>query len=367
MDTIFLSAFNWYGALMATGILCGVLGAYFSARRHGMEGDVIITMILICLPLAIIGARVYHVVFDALDPNSTTNWTFVKFCGFSDDGDKFVGLSGLAIYGGLFGAMIGAGFIHLWGKLKKHTVDQRVTFLQLADVGFTFAILGQAIGRWGNYTNLENYGEIITNPTWQWQPFGMYVDGAWRYSMWLYESIWNIVGFGILLYLYLGRHKSFDGFVFAVYGIYYGIGRTWIEAVRVHDVLYIGSIRVSVLVSVLFIIAGVAIIAAHIIRAKLAHKKIFIFVDNKKLNSDYFGYDETHLAHPMPELNKKKKHADEIVVDSSGVAVRVKADEATGASADGTASTETDADATDNERTIQAAAEDPDYEDKWDD
>ena len=70
-------------------------------------------------------------------------------------------------------------------------------------------------------------------------------DGLWHYSIPLYESIWDLIGFGILFWLYIGRHKSFDGFVFAAYGIYYGIGRTWIEAIRVDDVLYLGGMRVE--------------------------------------------------------------------------------------------------------------------------
>lgn len=321
MNTMFLSDFNWYGLIMATGIVLGVIGAYFAAKHHGMEGDVIIDMILICLPLAIIGARVYHVVFDSLNP-AGHKWTFAEFCGFS--GGEFVGLSGLAIYGGLIGALGGAGIFHLVKTRKSLPPEKRVTFLQICDVGFTFIMLGQIIARWGNFTNGEAYGEVITNPMWQWAPFGMKVDGQWRYSMWFFESLWNFFGFFILLYLYLGRYKSFDGFVFACYGIYYGIGRSWIEAIRVNDVLYLGGMRVSVVVSVLFIIMGVAIIAQHIIRAKRAGKKIFICIDRKKLSDEYFEYEKTKLAHPMPDINPKKSKKAEVVVDSSGVAVKLE-------------------------------------------
>lgn len=370
MDLSFIGSFNWYGLLMATGIVLGVVGAYVAAKHRGLEGDVIIDMILICLPLAILGARIYHVVFDTIDPNGH-KWTFAEFWGFSDG--EFVGLAGLAIYGGLIGAIAGAGIFHLVKNRKSLPENKRVSFWQIMDVGFTFIMLGQVIARWGNFTNGEAYGNVVTNPAWQWSPVSMLVDGQWRTSIWFYESLWNFFGFFVLLYLYLGRHKSFDGFVFAIYGIYYGIGRAWIEAIRVNDVLMLGGMRVSVLVSVLFIIAGVAIIATHIIRAKIAHKRVFIFVDQKKLNSDYFGYEKTKLANPMPDIvffkdrkkHPKQKHED-VIVDNNGVAIRVEVDD----EAPPNGETEQAEDKIEREqKTANKKHLDAEevYEDKWDD
>ena len=365
MMNAFISAFNWYGFLMAAGITLGVVGAYFAAKHHGMEGDVIIDMIIICLPLAILGARIYHVVFDVLAGNE---WTFAEFCGFDSGSGNFVGLAGLAIYGGLIGAIIGAVIFHFWKNRKKLPVNKRVSFWQIADVGFTFIMLGQVIARWGNFANGEAYGEVITNPALQWAPFGMLVDGEWRYSMWFYESLWNFFGFFILLFLYLGRRKSFDGFVFAVYGIIYGIGRAWIEAIRVNDVLYLGGMRISVFVSVLFLIAGIAIIVTHCVLAKKAGKKIFIFVDGKKLNDDYYGYEKTKLAHPMPDIvffkdRKKRAAKNEVIVDESGVAIKVESDIG---SADAGTDKQTSVSAQTNEKKAIVEAEES-YEDKWDD
>lgn len=364
MMNAFLSAFNWYGFLIASGIVLGVVGAYFVAKHRGMEGDIIIDMIVICLPLAIIGARAYHVIFDMIAGNE---WTFAEFCGFDSGSGNFVGLSGLAIYGGLIGAIIGAVIFHFWKNRKKVPQNKRVSFWQIVDIGFLFIILGQAVGRWGNIANSEGYGNVITNTAFQWSPFGMIGrDGLWHYSIPLYESIWDLIGFGILFWLYMGRHKSFDGFVFAAYGIYYGIGRTWIEAIRVDDVLYLGGMRVSVFVSVLFIVMGVAIIVTHIVRAKKAGKKAFIFVEQKKLNNDYFDYDKTKLAHPMPDIvffkdrKKKKNGGDNVIVDKNGVAIRVESDNADGVTNDVTAEKHSD----NNKPT--AVSED-EYEDKWDD
>lgn len=366
MNSAFIGAFNWYGLLMATAIVLGVVGAYFAAKHRGLEGDVVIDMIIICLPCAILGARIYHVVFDVLDGNE---WTFAEFCGFTDG--EFKGLSGLAIYGAVIGALIGAVIFHFWKNRKSLPEDKRVSFWQIADVGFALIILGQAIGRWGNIANSEGYGNVIENPAWQWKPFGMIgKDGLWHYSIPLYESIWDLVGFGLLLYLYLGRFKSFDGFVFAAYGIYYGIGRTWIEAIRVDDVLMLGGVRVSVVVSVLFIIMGVAIIVTHIVLAKKKNKKIFILVDQKKLNNDYYGYEQSKLAHPMPDIvffkdRKKVKKKEEIIVDENGVAIKVETNTDIGTDDEKTAVDKDSAKAKDKKSAAVTAEEI--YEDKWDD
>lgn len=357
---------NWYGFLIACGIILGIVGAYFAAKKRGIEGDVVIDIIIFCLPLAILGARIYHVVFAVIGGEE---WTFAQFLGFNTDG-SYKGLAGLAIYGGLFGALIGAGLLRLWKNRKKVPENKRLSFWQIVDLGFLFIILGQSVGRWGNIANSEGYGDVITNAVWQWKPFGMIGrDGLWHYSIPLYESIWDLVGFGILLYFYLGRYKSFDGFNFACYGIYYGIGRTWIEAIRVDDVLYLGGMRISVFVSVMFIVAGVAIIVTHIVRAKKADKKIFIFVKNNLLDNSYFEYDKTKLAHPMPDIEffkdrKKKSQKENVIVDESGLAIKVDedTDEMNGTK---TVSANKSVSKDKQKRVITASEEE--YEDKWDD
>lgn len=340
---------NWYGFIIACGIVICVIGAYFTAKRRGIEGDVVVDIIIFCLPLAILFARIYYVVFDIIDGG---HWTFSKFIGFDDHG-----LQGLAIYGGLIGATIGAVLLTLWKNRKKNPVDKRISFIQILDLGFTFIILGQAIGRWGNFANAEAYGYRVDDPSQQWFPFAVFIesDGQWHYATFFYESMWNIIGFALLLFLFIGKHKSFDGFVFATYCIYYGIGRSWIEGLR-SDALWlvppvshgvnglpdVGGVRVSQLLSILLIIFGLAFIVQHIIRAKRAGKKVFIFVDQAKLCDEYFGYEKTKLAHPMPDIYGKKKKkttadGDGIVVDSNGVAIREAVDGNGDANADGTA------------------------------
>lgn len=304
---------NPYGIIIAVGIVICLVAAYFTAKKRGIEGDIVIDIIIFCLPLAILGARIYYVIFDAANGG---NWTFSRFFGVGDDG-----LHGLAIYGGLIGALIGAALLVLWKRRKKNPEDKRISFMQLADLGFTFIILGQAIGRWGNFANQEAYGYRITDQSQMWFPLGVFIDkdSSWHYATFFYESLWNTIGFALLLFLYLGKRKSFDGFVLACYCIYYGIGRAWIEGMR-SDSLWLGSVRVSQLLSIFIIAFGVAYIIAHIVRAKRAGKKVFIFVDQSKLNDGYYTYDKTKLAHPMPDIKRKKK--EEVVFDDNGVAIR---------------------------------------------
>lgn len=369
---------NWYGLIIALGIVACVIGAYFAAKKRGIDGDIVIDIILICLPLAIIGARLYFVIFDIIDGG---HWTFTKFIGFENG--KFTGLSGLAIYGGLIGAVIGAVILWAWKNRKNNPPEKRIAFMQLMDLGFTFIILGQAIGRWGNFANEEAHGYVIANEALHWFPMGVEIGGTWYYATFFYESLWNTIGFVALLLLYLGRFKSFDGFNFALYCIYYGIGRSWIEGMRADSLWLVppaqhgtnglpdvGGIRVSQLFSILLILFGVIYIVVHIVRAKKAGKKIFIFVDKAKLNTDYFGYDKTKLFKPMPDANtplfSKKKKADEVQFDASGVAVKTddepppeKSEQEERVSDEQEVKTETTT-------PPQAPAEEQ-YEDKWDD
>lgn len=367
---------NWYGFIIACGIVICVVSAYFTARKRGIEGDVVIDIIIICLPLAILFARIYYVVFDVIDGK---HWTFTGFLGFDDKTGDFKGLEGLAIYGGLIGATIGAVILWLWKNRKKNPIDKRISFMQLLDLGFTFIILGQAIGRWGNFANQEAYGDVITDPSLKFFPIGVYIDddSSWHYATFFYESMWNVVGFGLLLFLYIGKRKSFDGFVFSSYCIYYGIGRAWIEGMRTDSLWLVpptdgvGGVRVSQLLSILLIIFGVVYITVHCVRAKKAGKKIFILADQTKLNEDYFGYEKTKLAHPMPDIyGKKKTVSEEVVFDNNGLAViRDGADENT----DGKSDVSTDGKNARSVRSSEESVRVPEvkeedvYEDKWDD
>lgn len=296
-----ISAFNWYGFLIASGMVIDIVIAYFLAKKRGYYSDLVFDIVIISIPLAIVGARAYYIIFDVIGGGSEwSDWTFRRVIGL--DG----GLAGLAIYGGLIGAVIGGAIVAALQKRRKE--GQRVTFLQMADLAFTVIILGQAIGRWGNFANGEAYGLEITNPALQWFPIAVNINGVYHMATFFYESMWDLIGFFLLLWLYNGRRKSFDGFVLYAYCIWYGIGRAVIEGLRTDSLWLVeGVVRVSQLLSILLVVFGVVMIIAHMYRARTRGLRPFILVPVDQLDYTYFGYDKSQLSKPPMENDKKKK------------------------------------------------------------
>ncbi len=237
--TLFGLNIKFYGIIMAFAMLVGVILACVNGKKKGFTSDNIILLACYALPLAVIGARVYYVLF-SLD----------KYTNFWDVFKIWEG--GLAIYGGVIGGAIGVGLYCLIHKKN---------FLKLADIIVPSLILGQAIGRWGNFFNQEAYGYEITNPSFQWFPVAVYIEstGTWHMATFFYESLWNLIVFGVLmLMLYKSKIKE-DGVLMSTYLILYGIGRVVIEGFRT-DSLYLGSVRISQLLSGLLVVFGVAYI-----------------------------------------------------------------------------------------------------------
>ena len=238
---------KFYGLIMAISMLCGVLLACKLAKKKNIKSDDIFLLALIVLPCAIVGARLYYCFFYDYD------YTFLELFNIRQ--------GGLAIYGGVIGGIIG---VLIFALIKK---NWKLLFV-LMDILAPCLILGQALGRWGNFFNQEAYGNIITNPKWQWFPMGVWIENenAWFQATFFYESLWNIIGFVILMITYYKTKKT--GLTVAAYLVWYGIGRTWIEGLRA-DSLYIGTtgIRVSQLLSVLMVIAGTAILIVNLCRA----------------------------------------------------------------------------------------------------
>ncbi len=239
--TIFGLEIKFYGIIMASAMVL----AYFIARRlaqkRGMNPDDILTLALIVLPLSILGARTYYVIF------SGEHYTFLEFIGYVDG--RFM-LRGLAIYGGVIGGMIG---VLIFCAIKKSFKILPV----LLDIITPVLILGQALGRWGNFFNQEAYGYEVTNPHWQWFPFAVYIEdvGAWHMATFFYESMWNFIVFAVLMRTFY-KYES-PGTTASLYLILYGIGRFFIEGLRT-DSLYLwhSPIRVSQALSLLIVIGG---------------------------------------------------------------------------------------------------------------
>ena len=233
----------WYGIIIAVGFLLAVYYAMKRADQFGLTQDNIIDMLICTVPLAIIGARAYYCLF---------SWDLYK-----DDPIRvlYIWEGGLAIYGGVIGAVIG---LFLYTKVKK------VKTSALLDVGGLGLLIGQSIGRWGNFMNREAFGAQTDS----FLRMGLTdANGATIYvhPTFLYESVWNAIGL-LILHFYSKRRK-FDGQIFLMYLGWYGLGRMFIEGLRT-DSLYVGAsnLRVSQL------LAGICFLAVVIF---LVYDKIF--------------------------------------------------------------------------------------------
>ncbi|MBR4973878.1 MAG: prolipoprotein diacylglyceryl transferase [Clostridia bacterium] len=243
--TISIGSFNWdiywYGILIALGFLLAVLYALKNAKRFDLDVDRMLDVVLVTVPVAIFCARLYYVMFDGVKLES-----FGDFFGL----DGRSGLSGIAIWGGVIGAFLTGA---LMCKIRK------VKILDMFDIAAIGFLIGQGVGRWGNFVNQEAYGDF-TNSSW----WGMESDRTIRemgeglvHPCFLYESIWCIIGFFLLNYF--SKKRKFSGQLVLMYAAWYGFGRTIIEFLRT-DSLMIGPIKVSVLVSLIACITAVVLL-----------------------------------------------------------------------------------------------------------
>lgn len=221
----------WYGIIIATGFLAALLYAFKKAPVHNINTDRMIDVVLVTTPLAILCARGYYVIFD---PNGKIE-SVSEFFGLGNNS----GFAGLAIYGGVIGALV-VGAVMC--KIRK------VNTPDMFDLALTCFLLAQGIGRWGNFMNQEAYGTFTGSTFWGMQSNRTISElGAGLvHPCFLYESIWCIAGFFLLNYL--GKKKKYPGQITLCYGVWYGFGRMIIEMLRT-DSLMIGKVRVSCLLS----------------------------------------------------------------------------------------------------------------------
>ena len=251
---LFGRTFYLYGAIIALGFLLGILYcAHRSEKFVGIPSDDLYDFILWLLPTAIIGARIYYVIFQ---------WDQYK----SDPLSVFaVWEGGLAIYGGIIAGLI---LVILWCRKR------RIPFGALGDLSVFGLLIGQSIGRWGNFLNREAFGaetDVFCR-------MGLTLPGQetlYVHPTFLYESLWNAAGFLMLHFWFKRRKRRFDGHAMLLYIAWYGIGRVWIEGLRT-DSLYLGNtpIRVSQL------LAGASAALAIVLLV------IFLRRDNKPLYAD---------------------------------------------------------------------------------
>ncbi len=260
----------WYGIIIATGFLLALVYAVKNAGRFNLNSDRMLDVVLVATPVAILSARAYYVIFDGEKTGGIK-----EFFGFGDSS----GFAGLAIYGGVIGAFLAGA---LMCKIRK------VKILDMFDIAAVGFLLGQGIGRWGNFVNQEAYGGFTGSTFWGMQSektiSEMGAEGL-VHPCFLYESIWCIAGFFLLNYL--SKNRRFSGETSLMYCAWYGFGRTFIELLRT-DSLMIGRIKVSCLLSALICLAGVA--AIIVIRNRLAQNGT-----QEKYTPIFDGTEETEI------------------------------------------------------------------------
>ncbi|EBD1550065.1 prolipoprotein diacylglyceryl transferase [Listeria monocytogenes] len=233
---------KWYGVIIASAVVIALLLALSEANKRKMDKEIIVDLLIWAIPISIISARIYYVIFE---------WDFYK-----NNLGEIVKIwhGGIAIYGALIGAVLTA---IIFSRIKK------ISFWQLADVVAPSLIIAQAIGRWGNFMNQEAHGaettrsflESIHLPDFIINQ--MYIDGAYYQPTFLYESLWNVLGFIILLII--RRTKIRRGELFLGYVIWYSFGRFFIEGMRTDSLMW-GDFRVSQALSLLLIVLSIGII-----------------------------------------------------------------------------------------------------------
>ena len=262
LDRVAFFGISWYAILITGAIVIGYLLASGEARRLHLPQDTVIDFLLYAIPLGLICARLYYVAF--------------RFNDYSEDLLSVFNIreGGMAIYGGVIGGLIAARLVS-----RKH----KISMLTLLDVIAPALVLGQGIGRWGNFFNQEAFGtntdtalfrmwsvkirDTLAASSADLAAKGVTVDPEVPvHPTFLYESLWCVLGFLILNYI-VHKRRSFKGEIFVLYGVWYGVERMVVEGMRT-DSLYIGStsIRVSQVLSA--VIAVVALVYFIVVMVK---------------------------------------------------------------------------------------------------
>lgn len=250
--TLFGHTFYWYGVIIACGFLLAVAYCMRRSGQFGIRQDDLIDGLLFAVPLAIIGARAYYVIFYG---HYDSFWDMCK-----------IWEGGLAIYGGVIAAVL---TVLVVCRVK------RISALAMLDLVSFGLFIGQCVGRWGNFMNREAYGyetEVFCR-------MGLTLNGETIYvhPTFLYESLWNLAGFVGLHVWSKKAVRKFDGQYFLTYLLWYGLGRCWIEGLRA-DSLYIGNsgVRVSQLVAGLTFLLALTILAVVLRRGGCSPEKLWV-------------------------------------------------------------------------------------------
>lgn len=265
LDRIAVEVFGlpvyWYGVIIATGFLLAVLVCYKLAPRFGIKSDDFIDFLFFAVPLGIIGARLYYIVFYLDQFRVDGALSFAEMLN--------VRKGGLAIYGGIIAGVI---TLIVFCKVKK------LNFFACADFLVFGLLIGQIAGRWGNFVNVEAYGGPTTLP-WRMGIDG-YANGVWQYMevhpTFLYESLWNLLGLLILFILYK-KWRKFDGQLMWTYFLWYGFGRGIVEGLRTDSLYFFNTgLRVSQILGFASALVAAAFLAYHLLVRKHAPDELYV-------------------------------------------------------------------------------------------
>jgi phosphatidylglycerol:prolipoprotein diacylglycerol transferase len=247
LDRVFLElgpfTIYWYGVIIGTGAMLGLWLAVRESQRRGLDKEVFVDLVLWAIPIAILSARAYYVLFK-LDYYLANPAEIIMIWN-----------GGLAIHGGLIGAIVTA---------LVFARKRGISFWKLADIGAPSIILGQAIGRWGNFMNQEAHGGEVTREFLEGLYLPdfivnqMYINGAYYHPTFLYESLWNLAGFAILLLL--RRVNLRRGELFLTYVMYYSLGRFFIEGLRTDSLMLTESLRIAQVISIALILLAIGLL-----------------------------------------------------------------------------------------------------------
>lgn len=264
----------WYGLIIVVGMMAAIYLTIREGEKRGVSEDFIIDTAFWVLPLGILGARLYYVLFELGYYLNNPGQIFAIWEG------------GLAIYGGII-----AGALTIYWRCKK----ENVPFALLTDIVTPHVLLAQAIGRWGNFINQEAHGGEVSRQFLEKLMLpefiieGMHIKGSYYHPTFLYESVWSIIGVILILLIRKRHHFLLRGETTALYFIWYGIGRLFIEGMRT-DSLYMGPFRISQIVSAILIILGIVTI---VYQRRYKYPKPEYYTDGMQYEIDFARKKET--------------------------------------------------------------------------
>lgn len=262
----------WYGIIIAIGFSLAIIYGMLNAKRFSINTDRMLDVVLVTVPVAILCARAYYVIFDGVPLDGIGD-----FFGIGNSS----GFSGLAIYGGVIGAFATGAVMCLLRKVRI------LDMFDLAAIGF---LIGQGVGRWGNFINQEAFGGFTGSSWWGMQSANTirHMGGEGLvHPCFLYESVWCILGFFLLHYF--SKKRKYSGQIVLMYCAWYGFGRAFIELLRT-DSLMIGNIKVSSLLSFMLCTIAVVLLVVFAKRFKeneeeSDYKEVFEEVEENEQNN----------------------------------------------------------------------------------